>query len=100
TVTLVIRRLTVFFLPMVVVVFLTAIVTCTSPQGLALPGTPVNFFVAVATFFFGTVLVVVVAAHAFALGSASAMTLTTTVAPLRTCFSPLFHWASANRSVW
>src|SRR5471030_600879 len=65
TSTLVILRATVLCLPMVVVVFLTTIVTWTLPQRPALPSLPEMVLVTTMTFFF-TVGATVVAAPATA----------------------------------
>src|SRR2546421_2461905 len=91
TLTAVILRTTVFFLPTVVVVFLTTIVTCSSPQRSTWAAVPVNDFVATLTFFFCTVFATDCweAAHASTLGKASASTLTTTVTDLRIGFVSL-----------
>src|SRR5205085_11400761 len=82
---------TVFFLPTIVVVFLTTIVTCSSPQRSTWAAVPVNDFVATLTFFFCTVFATDCweAAHASTLGKASASTLRTTVTDLRIGFVSL-----------
>src|SRR5579862_3685974 len=78
-----IRRLTVVFLPMVVVFFSTTIVISTSPHRPALPGEPVNDFATVEMPFRGTVLMLRPPARASAPGKASAAAVRTTTIDLR-----------------
>src|SRR6266849_3592455 len=85
TLTLAIFRLTVFFVPRVVVVFLTTSVTWTYPHSWAWTCWPLTVFVTTTTFFFGVAWSTAVssAAAASATGIASAAAQAATIMALR-----------------